>query len=73
MAAYPNNGRVVIAGHHVKWHNLELVETRNLSYFIEFSSGSGPFFGMDWQSVRCYIPISYWTTDNGRWTSDNAF
>ena len=43
-----------IVRHHITWHNLKYVETRNPAHFIEFASGSGPFFGMDWQSVRCY-------------------
>ena len=45
-----------IVGRHVTWHNLEQVETRNSARFIEFTSGSGPFFGLDWQSMRCYPP-----------------
>ena len=44
-----------IVGHHITWHNLEYVETRNSAHFIEFASDSGPFLGMDWQSV-CYYP-----------------
>ena len=43
-----------IVGHHITWHNLEYVETRNLAHFIEFASDSGPFFGIDCQSVRGY-------------------
>ena len=65
MAAYPNKvarGLLLtqaaqqIVGHHITWHNLEYVETRNPAHFIEFASDSGPFFGMDWQRVRCYPP-----------------
>ena len=47
-----------IVGRHVTWHNLEYVETRNPTHFIEFASYSGPFFEMDWQSVRCYPPCT---------------
>ncbi len=61
MAVYSNNGRAAIVvhsrsrivGRHITWHNLEYVETRKPAHFNEFASDSGPFFGMDWQSVRC--------------------
>ena len=65
MAAYPDNGAVArgllltqaaqqIVGYHITWRNLEYEETRNPAHFIEFASDSGPFFGVGWQSVRCY-------------------
>ena len=43
MAAYPN-GRAGIC------------RKRNLAHFIEFASGNGPFFWLDWQSLHCYPP-----------------
>ena len=68
----PNNGRrrgdcsprqrSRIVGRHVTWNNLKYVETRNPSHFIELASGSGPFFGLDWQSCAL-LPTSYWRPD----------
>ena len=46
-----------IVGHHVRWHNLEWVETRDPAHFIEFASCSGSFFGLDWQCAL--LPTSY--------------